>query len=143
MGQSQQEQQKITRVLNAVAAGTTNQNTSSVDMTGWDSVEFVAHLGALTATQVTKLKAQSSSDDAVADAYADVSGAATAAAADADSGKLLRCEVMASGGRERYMRAVVVRGTENAVINSVIAIQRRGRRLPLTQSTTVSAVVSV
>jgi hypothetical protein len=38
------------------------------------------------------------------------------------------------------VRGVVVRGTENAVINSVIAIQRRGRRLPLTQSTTVSAV---
>jgi hypothetical protein len=65
MPQAQQEQQKITRVLNAVAAGTTNQNTSSVDMTGWDSVEFVAHLGALTATQVTKLKAQTSSDDAL------------------------------------------------------------------------------
>jgi hypothetical protein len=141
MSQAQQEQQKITRVLNAVAAGTTNQNTSSVDMTGWDSVEFVAHLGALTATQVTKLKAQTSSDDAAADAFADVSGGATAAAADADSGKLLRCEVIRP--RERYARAVVVRGTENAVINSVIAIQRRGRRLPLTQSTTVSAVVSV
>ena len=60
---------------------------------------------------------------------------------DADSGKLLRCEVVTP--RERYVRGVVVRGTENAVINSVIAIQRRGRAVPLTQSTTVSASVSV
>lgn len=138
---AQQEQQKITRVLNAVAAGTTNQNTSSVDMQGWDSVEFVLHMGALTATQVTKLKAQQSSDDASTDAFDDLAGSATAAAADADSGKLLRCEVVKP--TKRYVRAVVLRGTENAVLNSVIAIQRRARRVPITQSTTVSAVKSV
>ena len=33
---------KVTRVMNAVAAGTSNQNGSTLDMSGWDGVLFVA-----------------------------------------------------------------------------------------------------
>jgi hypothetical protein len=138
---AQIENQKITRVLNAVAAGTTNQNTASVDMTGWDTVEFVALMGALTATQVTKLKTQQSSDDASTDAYDDLAGSATAAMADADTNKTLRSEIVKP--TKRYVRAVLVRGTANAVIDGIIAIQRRARRAPITQSSTVSAVKTV
>ena len=61
--------------------------------------------------------------------------------ADAATNKVARCEVVKP--RERYVRAVVLRGTANAVIDGVIAIQRRGRRLPLTQSSTVDKTASV
>lgn len=136
------EEVKITRVLNAVAAGTTNQNTASVDMTGWDEVEFVALFGALTANQVTKLKIQQSSDDASADSFADLTGSATAALADGDTNKCARAGC--ARPQERYARAVVVRGTANAVIDGVIAIQRLFRKQPFgSQSSTVAVTKSV
>ena len=53
---------KITRVSNAVAAGTSDINSSSVDMQGYDAVEFVVLFGAIVATAVTSVKAQQSSD---------------------------------------------------------------------------------
>ena len=49
---------KVTRVLNAVAAGVTNQNGSVIDMSGFEGVQFIALFGALTASQVTSLKVQ-------------------------------------------------------------------------------------
>ena len=43
---------KVTRVMNAVAAGTSDQNSSSVDMTGFEGCQFVLMFGAITATQL-------------------------------------------------------------------------------------------
>jgi hypothetical protein len=40
---------KVVRVLDSVAAGTTAQNGSVVDMSGFEGVQFVALFGALTA----------------------------------------------------------------------------------------------
>lgn len=131
-----QENEKILRVLNAVAAGTTDQTSSAVDTAGWDSCEFVALFGTLTATQVTKLKAQQSSDDGVADDYTDLLGSLTPAMADADSNKMIRLEIVRP--RKRYLKCVVDRGTANAVIDGVIAILRRADKLPITQHSTVS-----
>lgn len=129
---------KITRVSNAAAAGTSDVNGTGVDMQGFDGVLFVAALGALSATQVTSLKAQSSSDDGSTDAYADISGAVTAAAADGDSNKLLVLDV--HHPLERYVRPVLDRGTANAVLDGIIAIQYRGNR-PTTNGSTVSSAV--
>ena len=128
--------------MNAVAAGATSQNSSSVDMQDWDEVEFVALLGTLTATQVTRLKIQQSSDNGAGDAFADLEASATAAMADGDSNKILRSGI--ARPRERYVRGVLVRGTANAVIDGMIAIQRRARKLPFgAQSSTVSAIKGV
>ena len=93
----QQQEEKILRVMNAVAAGTTDQTSSAVDMAlegGWESCEFVALFGTLTATQVTTIKAQQSSDDAATDAYSDLAGSATAALADGDSNKIARLQIV-------------------------------------------------
>ena len=65
------------RSMNAVAAGSTVQNGNGFDLSadgGYDGVLIIASLGTLTATQVTQLKAQVSSDDGSADAYTDLSG---------------------------------------------------------------------
>ena len=141
---SAQYEQKILRVMNAVAAGTTDQTTSVVDMTadgGWESAEFVAAFGTLTAGQVTKMKIQQSSDDGVADAYSDLAGSLTASLADGDSNKFIRYEVLAP--EKAYLKAVLDRGTQNAVIDGVFVILRRGRKLPLTQSSTVAITKSI
>ncbi len=127
---------KITRVLNAVAAGTSNQNGSAVDMSGFDGVMFIASFGTLTATQVTSLKAQQGNLSNMSDA-ADLAGTNVGPLADGDSNKALVLDVYRP--TDRYVRPVVVRGTANAVIDSVIAIQYRGRKMPVVQDTTTIA----
>lgn len=136
-----QETQKIIRVMNAVAAGVTSQTSSAVDMTGWDSVEFVALLGSLTVSQVTKLKAAQSSDDAGADDYTDLAGSATAQFADAHSNKLGRLEI--NRPLKRYVKCTIVRGTANAVIDGMIAILRRARKVPIAQDASVAVSKSL
>ena len=128
----------LTRVSNAAAAGTSNINCTSVDMAGYDKVTFIASFGTLTATQVTGLKLQESSDNS---SFADVTSGATAAMADGDSNKVL----MATYSRpaKRYVRVVVTRGTANAVVDGVIALQYSARTIPVTQSSNVSASVTV
>ena len=128
---------KIKRVMNAVAAGTTDQNGSSVDMANWEGVMFVATLGTLTAGQVTRMKAQQSSDDGAGDAFADLLGTQTPAMADADDDKVIVLDIYRP--RERYVRPVLERGTANAVIDGIIAIQYGPRKKPTTHDTTVQA----
>lgn len=111
---------KVTRVMNAVAAGTTSQNGSTLDMTGFEGVMFIALFGALTATQVTALKAQQGAASNLSDA-ADLVGTSVGPLADGDGNKALVLDVYKP--RERYVRGVVVRGTANAVIDGMIAIQ--------------------
>jgi hypothetical protein len=48
---------KLTRLLNAVAAGQTDQNGSIIDMQGFESVLFVVAFGTITAGAVTSIKA--------------------------------------------------------------------------------------
>lgn len=130
----------IQRVMNAVAAGTTDQNSSGVDLSadgGWDGVLFVAAFGALTATQVTQIKAQQSDDDGSSDAYSDLAGSLVGPLADGDSNDCLAYDVQRPA--KRWVRLVVDRGTANAVIDGVIAIKYRGRKRPSTHHATVIA----
>ena len=128
---------KIKRVMNAVAAGTTDQNSSSVDMQNYEGVLFLAAFGTLTASQITQMKAQQSSDDGASDAFADLLGTLTGPLADADGNKLLVLDVFRP--RERYVRCVVDRGTANAVIDGVIAIQYGARKGETTHDVTVKS----
>lgn len=122
----------------AVAAGTTNiTDAAEVDMAGYDGVCFIAVLGALTAGQVTKLQAQGG---ATSGSHAELAGATTAAAADADSDKALAVEVFRPV--HRFVKPVLVRGTANAALNAIIAIRYRGSKVPVALGATVSKVVS-
>lgn len=132
------EEVVTTRVMNAVAAGTSNQNGTTLDMAGFDAVRFTALFGALTATQVTGLKAQQG-DALDASDMADITGAATSALADADGNKALILDVSRLLITKRYVRCVVTRGTANAVIDGVIADQYKGRSRSTTQGSTVSS----
>ena len=127
---------KVSRSLNAVAAGITVQNGAVIDMQGFDGVQFILLVGALTATQVTGLKAQQGNASNLSDA-ADLAGSAVGPLADGDGNKALVLDVYRP--LERYIRPVVTRATANAVIDGVIAIQYRGRKAPVTQDTTFVA----
>lgn len=128
----------LTRVSNAVAAGTSNINCTSVDMAGFDQVTFIAAFGTLTATQVTGLKLQHSDDNS---SFSDVTSGATTAMQDGDSNKILTATY--SRPSKRYVRVVVTRGTANAVVDGVFALQSLARAMPVTQSSSVSASVTV
>jgi hypothetical protein len=127
---------KVTRALNGVVAGTSNQNGSVIDMSGFEGVQFVALFGALTATQVTSLKVQQGNLADGSD-MADLEGSLHTALADTDGNKCLVTDVFRP--QKRYVRAVVTRGTANAVIDGVIALQYSARVQPVTNDTTVKA----
>lgn len=129
----------------AVAAGTSDITPSSgVDCAGYDACTFLVHFGAITATAVTSLIVQSSSDDGSSDAYAavQVSGsnhAVSVAVADAD--KVFAITVV--GPPERYLKLIVDRGTANAVLNGIIAILHHAKDVPITQGATVGSATVV
>ena len=126
---------RITRVLDAKAAGTTNQNGTAVDMQTYEGVLFVAAFGALTATQVTALKAQQcpTSDGT----FSDLEDTKVGPLEDDDDNQLLVLDV--KNPLERYVRCVIDRETADAVIDGVIAIQYGPRKKPTSHGSTVSA----
>lgn len=126
---------KITRVMNAVAAGTTVQNGSVIDMQGFEGVQFIAAFGTLTGSAVTGIKVQQGTLSDGSD-MADLAGSALAIA-DTGSNKLLTTDLFQP--LERYVRLVVTRGTANAVIDGVSAIQYSPRVKPTVQDATVAA----
>ena len=127
---------KVTRALNSVAAGTSLQNGSVIDMSGFEGVQFIALFGALTATQVTSLKVQEGNLADGSD-MADLAGSPHTALGDADGNKCLVTDVFRP--QKRYVRSVVTRGTANAVIDGVIALQYSPRLKPVTNDSTVKA----
>ena len=122
---------KFTRVLDAVAAGTSDQNSSSVDMKSYDTVTFVVGFGAITASAVTSIKLQGSDDDL---SFSDLAGTAITVA-DSDDDKIVLSEI--NQPQQRYVRCVVDRGTQNAVIDFAVALQNKANKAPVTQSSTV------
>lgn len=136
------DQCKTVRSINATAAGTTTINGTGAVMDGYNAVRALGLFGALTATQTTSLKLQQSNDDGSTDPYADITGSQTANMADADSNKLLISDVIRP--TKRYVRAVVVRGTANAVIDGVVLeFYKAAGPIPITQDATVSKSVKV
>ncbi len=126
---------KITRVMNAKAAGATAQNGTAVDMQNWEGVMFVALFGALTATQVTSIKAQQST--AKSSGFSDLEGTEAGPLDDGDGNKALVLDI--KNPRERYVRCVASRATANAVIDGVVAIQYGPRKMPAAHDSTVVA----
>lgn len=121
---------KTTRVMNAVAAGTTDQNSSSVDMSNFEGVRFIAAFGAITAGAVTSVKVAQSADDTNWD---DLLGSAVTVADD-DDNQVVVIDVWRP--IDRYIRCTIDRGTQNAVIDGVIAEQYGARVLPTTDDST-------
>jgi hypothetical protein len=125
---------KITRAMNSVVAGTTNQNSSVIDMAGFEGISFIAAFGTLTSTAVTGIKVQQGTLANGSD-MVDLAGTALAIP-DTDSNKLLASDIYRP--TKQYVRLVVTRGTANAVIDGVNALQYKGRIRPNTQDATVS-----
>lgn len=140
MNQSRAE--KTTRVMNAVAAGTSDQTSSAIDMQGFDGVKIYTSFGAITSGAVTSVKMQQSSDNGGSDTYADLAGSAVTVADD-DDNQVVVHDIYRP--RERYLKVVVDRGTQNAVIDGIVAVLYHASLQPTTDdgSTVVSRKVLV
>lgn len=123
---------KTTRVNNAAAAGTTDINTSSVDMAGYEGVRFTVLFGAIVAGAVTSVKAAQSADDST---FNDLEGSAITVADDDDNQAFI---IDVWRPVDRYVRVTIDRGTQNATVDGVIAEQYGPRVLaPTNDATTV------
>lgn len=109
---------KMTVVQAAMAAGTTDATTSSsVDMSGFDGVMFVCHVGTVTSGGTLVMQAGQSADNS---SFA-VLTTATATATTGDSGLLLVVDVIKPD--DRYVHVILTRATQNVVVNGVVAYQ--------------------
>lgn len=130
------ERIRVDRVLNAVAAGTTDQNGGTIDLSadnGYRGCLFMVAFGTLTATQVTSIKAQESADDST---WTDLAGTKSIELADTDGNKVLLLDVYRPN--KRYIRVVVDRGTANAVIDGAWALLYENNLEGTAQSTDVA-----
>ena len=140
------EDVRVSRSMNAISAGQAANNGTGLDMQldgGYDGVMFVLAVGTLSSSNTTIMKAQSSSDDASADSYADLEGTATDTTIQStDSDFLVILDVL--NPPERYIRPVVTTAAGNGVIDGVIAIQYRGNTKPsIHDADTVSTSLAV
>lgn len=129
---------KFARGANATAAGTSDINGASFDTNQaggpYNCFLAIAAVGTLTATQVTSLKIQGSADNST---WSDLSGVVQGPVADTDGNKLIIVDVFRP--KFRYLRAVLDRGTANAVLDAIIYIGYNAGGVPiLTQDSTVA-----
>lgn len=133
------------RVMNAVVAGTSDQTSSAIDTRGYQGIRFIVGFGALTGGQATRIYVTQSSDNS-GDSYDAIVGSASPATladgtaqylGDSDGNKLLITEIFRP--TKRYVKLVIDRGTQNAVIDFAIAELYRSSFGAAAQDTTVKA----
>lgn len=129
------KREKVIRVMNGVVAGTSTQTSSAIDTAGYEGVKIYTALGAITSGSATTVKVQQSSDDG-ADSYADLTGSSIAFA-DTDDNKVSVHDIYRP--QERYLKVVVTRATQNAVIDGIVAVLYGGRKQPTTDDTSVTS----
>lgn len=137
----------ITRVGNSAVAGTTDQDGTVLDMSGYDSVMFIAAVGDVTSGSVLELQVfgntASSTSSPTPVEMTDDNTDGTAGASDYDN-KLFIVDISRWDHAYRYCFPRLRIDTQNAVTDGLIAIQYNSRSVPVTQGSTViqSALLS-
>jgi hypothetical protein len=132
---------EIRKIDNGHVAGTTTITPTSIDMSGFDAIAVIADLGTVTDNCVLNLKLQSGAKSDGTDAAdmkdpaGNVVGTGNLTAATSSNTMLA---VDATRPNQKYVTPVLARGTQNAVINTMLAILYRAKAvLPVAQGTTV------
>lgn len=94
------------------AAGTTDVTGATIDMSGYTGVLAVVRFGAIVTNAVTSIKMQQDTDSAMGTA-ADLAGTGQTVADDDDGATFY---INLHKPRERYVRLIVDRGTQNATV---------------------------
>lgn len=132
----------VTSVNHApIAAGTSNvTDCEVVDTAGYEGVRFLVGFGAITSGAVTSVKAQQAAAQTSATALtsgADLAGTGITVA-DTDDNKIVILDVYRP--QERYVQLHILRATQNAVVDFVVAELYGARKLPVTQDTDVATL---
>jgi hypothetical protein len=122
------------RIKAGVAAGTSDITSDIVDLANTDGVLFTVLLGALTSGHVTTITVEHGDAANLSDAET-VTGSSTGALADGAADKVVQIEM--TQPTKRYARIKVDRGTQNAVVDGILAQTFGHRKLPLTKDSTV------
>lgn len=110
---------KLIRHSAAVAAGTSVITPGSgVDCQGFRSCRFIASFGTIVAGAATSVEVHQSSDDGSSDSYTALLGSKITVADD-DDNKLVAVDIVAP--RERYLKLVVNRATQDATLDGIVA----------------------
>jgi hypothetical protein len=129
------ENNKIAVVEAAASAAQTALDSDVLDMSAWDSATFIALLGDVSDGSVLTLTLfhgdSSDGSDAVATTLA---ATFTAGASNADSKALA---ISVRWPLKRYIRARLTRGTANAIVGGIIAIQHEPKYAPVTQDASI------
>lgn len=134
-----QKDTKIVVVNGAVAGGTTTVTPSAaIDMTGFESVAFIAVLGDVVDTAVVTLKTNevASNTTTGGTAVSDATATFTATATSADN-KALISEVIRP--RTRYVYPTLERTIANAPVNAILAVLHGSTEHPVTLDSSVIA----
>jgi hypothetical protein len=118
-------------------AGTTTLTTEGVDTLGFTGACFLIGFGTITSGAVTSIKAAQSDDNGVADGYSDLAGTAQTVA-DTDDNKVFMIDIYKP--QKRYLEALIVRATQNAVVDFMICVLYNAVQAPVTQDTTVGGL---
>jgi len=130
------KESKLTRISNAVAAGVTTITSAAVDTKGFGGCLLVAAFGAIVAGAATSVKAQQSSDDGVGDAYSDLAGTSVTVADTADN-QLVYVDVVRP--TKRWLKLIVLRATQNATLDGIVACLYDPKAIPTTHDATTVA----
>ena len=135
--------QKTIVVQGPVAAGTSDiTGASVVDMSDYEEVTFIFSFGALTTGQVTKTRVASSNTNPPAtDTTADLAGSGITLTDNV--GPHTNVIVTINKPLLRYVLPWIDRGTQNAVLNSITAILRGPKKMPITADTTIQATTKL
>ena len=122
----------------AGAAASTSLNGSILDMSGFENVLMILQTGPIVSGAVTTLKAQEDTASAMGGAQ-DLAGTEQTIADD-DDNKTFYLDLKKP--RERYVRLVVPRATQDATVSAVY-IQYNGKKAPVTHGTNVTGETHV
>lgn len=115
-----------------LAAGTSDVNSNSFAIDGYESFRFLALLGAIVATGAVEFQVQGSDDDSN---WSDLEGSSVSVT-DADDNKAVIIEVIQP--RHRYHRLQTIRGdAANSTIDGLLVELAGARVEPVTKDATV------
>jgi hypothetical protein len=116
------------------SANNTDSNTAILDMAGWDGVVFITPVTTATTGSVVTLTVEANTANSDS-GMAAISGAVATKTSPAD-GTLLVVDVYRP--LKQYVQAAITSATQVATFGASIAIQYRGRKLPITEAATIA-----
>jgi len=123
----------------AGVAGTSDINGSTLDMQNHEAVLMLVRMGAITGSAVTSIKAQQG-DQSDASDMSDLLGT-DVTIADSDDDEVFGIDLIKP--EKRYVRLVVNRATQNAVVAGAEYIQTGARKQPIAQAAGITVETHV